>query len=263
MAKSNLDKFYTKKEIAKKLIQEIDIKNFDIIIEPSAGNGSFSDEINNCIAYDIEPENENIIKKDFFEVEIDIKNKNTLIIGNPPFGKRSYLAKKFIKKSIDIGSDTIAFILPNTFYKKSNQNIFPKEWVLEKIINLGDSSFYLTEDKEYFVPCSFFVWTKNSNKKNLRKEEQEKTNDFIFCKRGDLNADFSINGNTGIVKEIKDITNPKAEHYIKSGEKTKGELIKIFKNLKYPGYSSVNGGNFWIGQTEILEVYNDSIKNNK
>ena len=41
--KQELDKFYTKKDVVEQLLKEIDLKNFDLIIEPSAGNGGFSD----------------------------------------------------------------------------------------------------------------------------------------------------------------------------------------------------------------------------
>ena len=42
---NQLDQFYTKKEISKKYIDitfsKLNINNYDIILEPSAGNGSF------------------------------------------------------------------------------------------------------------------------------------------------------------------------------------------------------------------------------
>ena len=58
----SIDKFYTQIKIAKECIDLVpDLDTYDLIIEPSAGNGSFSSQLN-CIAYDIEPENKNIIK---------------------------------------------------------------------------------------------------------------------------------------------------------------------------------------------------------
>ena len=58
----SIDKFYTQVEVAKECIDLVsDLDTYDLIIEPSAGNGSFSSQLN-CIAYDIEPENKNIIK---------------------------------------------------------------------------------------------------------------------------------------------------------------------------------------------------------
>lgn len=41
-------------------------------------------------------------------------------VTNPPFGVRSTLAKTFIKHSINLGAETIAFILPKTFNKRLN-----------------------------------------------------------------------------------------------------------------------------------------------
>jgi hypothetical protein len=44
----------------------LNISNYDCIIEPSAGEGSFSKNIkhNNIISLDIEPEDDSIIKMD-------------------------------------------------------------------------------------------------------------------------------------------------------------------------------------------------------
>lgn len=257
----SVDKFYTKPEIAKICIDLVpDIQSYDLIIEPSAGNGSFSSQLK-CIAYDIEPEKEDIQKQDWFEVN-PFSEKHILVIGNPPFGSRSSLAKNFIKHSRKIGAETIAFILPDTFSKLSNQSksLFPEDWKLIVEYKLPDCNFIIEGNKNYFVPCSFYVWTKRESNINLRQIKEKESKDFSFLTRGDLNADFSINGNSGKVKEIKDITNPKAEHYIKATGKSVEELKKIFSELDYSKLSSVNGGNFWIGQQEILKAYNKYLK---
>ncbi len=112
--KLHLDKYYTSPELALHCIENtyaiLGRDNITEIIEPSAGNGSFSNQIINCIAYDIEPENHNIIKQDFLELNLSYK-KGRLFIGNPPFGDRMNLASKFIKTCYNAG-DYIAFILP-------------------------------------------------------------------------------------------------------------------------------------------------------
>ena len=59
MGKLNkLDKFYTKVEVVKELLKIIDFTKYDKVIECSAGNGSFSLNINhnNIVALDLEPE---------------------------------------------------------------------------------------------------------------------------------------------------------------------------------------------------------------
>ena len=113
VAKIDLDKHYTSSNVAKycidKTFEIIGEENISEIIEPSAGNGSFSSQLN-CIAYDIKPEHESIIKQDYLTLDIKYK-KGRLIIGNPPYGKSLNLAQKFYKKSVELG-DYIAFILP-------------------------------------------------------------------------------------------------------------------------------------------------------
>lgn len=75
MAKINLDKYYTSNELAKHCIDVVDELGLEITetIEPSAGNGSFSLQIPNCIAYDLEPEHESIIKQNFLELNLPYK----------------------------------------------------------------------------------------------------------------------------------------------------------------------------------------------
>lgn len=89
MSKINNDKYYTPPELAKKLIiktfRMIGKENITGLIEPSAGNGAFSNHFKKCLAYDIEPEAEGIIKQDFLTLDLPYK-KGRLIIGNPPFG---------------------------------------------------------------------------------------------------------------------------------------------------------------------------------
>jgi len=255
MSRIHLDKYYTKQDIAKKCLALIpNFDSYDTIIEPSAGNGVFSNLIANCIAYDIEPEYEKIIKQDFLLLN-KIEGNKKLFIGNPPFGERALLAKKFIQHSITLGAETIAFILPNTFSKFLMQKVFPKNWklVVEEI--LGRDNFEINGET-YHVPCSFFVWTKRETNINLRKIELPQPQKIKFLSRFSKEADFTINGNSGKVKELDEVTNWKSEHYIKvllAGEK---DFIKRqMSHIRYRFKSSVNGGNAWISQYEILEGY--------
>jgi hypothetical protein len=251
-----LDKFYTKPSVAKECINLVpDIHTYDLIIEPSAGSGSFSSQLK-CLAYDIEPEGDNIIKQDWLTTT-KFNAKSILIIGNPPFGSRSTLAKQFIKHSQKVGAETIAFVLPDTFSKLSNQSLtlFPSDWKLIVEHKLSDCNFEIDNNKSYFVPCTFYVWTKRESPINLRQTKLPNSEDFSFLPRGDLSADFVINGNSGKVKKVFEVTNPKAEHYIKAKNKTSEELIQIFNTIDYTFLSSVNGGNAWIGQQDILKAY--------
>ena len=117
------DQFYTNEDIAKICISKIsNLHNYSSIIEPSAGIGSFSKNLKNVFAYDLDPKSKLIKKQDFLLLKQKKQWGNKILfIGNPPFGKRSSLAKQFIKKAIELNATTIAFILPDTFNKSSNQ----------------------------------------------------------------------------------------------------------------------------------------------
>jgi len=163
------DKFYTKEEVVLECLKYIPkINKDDIIIEPSAGNGAFSDklrlEYNNIVAFDIAPEKDYITKQDYLNI---VPPSGIIhVIGNPPFGRQSSLAKKFIKKSSEF-SQTISFILPKSFKKDSFMSTFPLQFHLVVSIDLPKNSF-LMDKKEYDVPCVFQVWEKrNTNRKIL------------------------------------------------------------------------------------------------
>jgi len=85
----NLDKYYTKKHIADNLInmfkENIDINKEDLIIESSAGNGSFIEGIkklsNNYLFYDIAPENDEITEQDYLRLDVSEFLGKNIIIG--------------------------------------------------------------------------------------------------------------------------------------------------------------------------------------
>ena len=112
--KLHLDKYYTSDETAQHCIditrKILKGKSITEVIEPSAGNGVFSKKINNCVAYDLEPEDDSVKEQDFLLLDIPYK-KGRLFIGNPPYGSRNNLAKSFCNKAFELG-DYVAFILP-------------------------------------------------------------------------------------------------------------------------------------------------------
>lgn len=122
LVKIKNDKYYTPIELAEycinKTYEVVGLENISEVIEPSAGCGNFSNLIKDCIAYDIEPESDNIIKQDFLQIETGYK-KGRLIIGNPPYGEKLNLAQQFYRKAVDMG-DYISFILPIGQFNNTN-----------------------------------------------------------------------------------------------------------------------------------------------
>jgi predicted RNA methylase len=165
-----LDKFYTITTIVDKCINTIGLKYdwnlWDIIVEPSAGNGSFLSKIPsiNKIGLDILPEHKDIIKQDFFHFIPENKYKKILVVGNPPFGRVSSLAIKFFNHASTF-CDVIAFIVPRTFRRISVQNKLNENFhiILDEEIPLKPCSF----TPQMSVKCCFQIWEKKVEKREI------------------------------------------------------------------------------------------------
>ena len=258
--KIDLDKFYTKESIAIDCIKQIKLDDYDLVIEPSAGSGSFFNNIvhDNKVGLDILPEAEGIIKQNWFDYKIDKKFKNVLVIGNPPFGKRNKLSIEFIKKSMDNNVNTVAFILPNVFNKYTLQKKINSNYRLVSVTSLPDNSFTLSGES-YNVPCSFFVFDKQDGP-CLRFDPSlyVDTIDWEFSNKGDF--DFFIFGASP--KKIVDFPNENNRgYYIKlKNPKDKDKVISNFKDkITWKGHSSASGGVSWLTRPEIVKLYNEMI----
>jgi predicted RNA methylase len=188
IVKSDLDKFYTKSNIVDLCLSKIELKRFNTIIEPSAGNGSFSLKIENCIAYDIDPGHKSIIKADYLKLDLEFLENPILVIGNPPFGKQASLAMKFIRKSSEF-ADVIAFILPKSFKKQSLKDRIPERFHEILSLDLPENSFFLDGEEEYNVPCVFQIWEKRDY--NREKSPKLESITFEFVKKSE-NPDLSF-----------------------------------------------------------------------
>ena len=269
--KEQLDKFYTIPECSKKCIDIVltlyDIKSWDLIIEPSAGNGSFLNQIpsNKKIGIDISPEQPDIIKQDFFDYIPPTIINNNLVIGNPPFGRVSSTEIKFFNHSAKF-ANVIAFIIPKTFRKVSVQNKL-------------DRMFHLVHDEELpnkpccftppmMVKCCFQVWERRTT---IREKFDFPTThpDWEFLKFGPndknnqptppLDADFAIRAYEGKIGEIRtdELTElrPKSWHWIKSII-NKDELIDRFRKLNYSNSENTARQNS-MGKSELVCLYTD------
>lgn len=223
-----LDKFYTPKETAKKCIDLFWSTFFEVseIIEPSAGNGAFSLQIPNCIAYDLEPEHESIIKQDFLKLELPYK-KGRAFIGNPPFGDRNNLARSFYKHSCKMG-DMIGFILPISQFENSDSLYY---FDLIKSVDLG-----ILEYSGMKVHCCFNLYHRPENgklnsRKNINPNLFKLYGDDVY--RGDrqkeyekIEYDFVIFRRGANVGKIKTENINKQTYKVKVFDKENLEYIK-------------------------------------
>lgn len=193
-----IDKYYTKIGVASSCItlikQHLTIDEKDLVLEPSAGNGAFMDGIKllskNHLFYDLEPENPEIIKQDYLThdfTEIKKRFNKIHVVGNPPFGRQSSLAIKFIRKSCEF-CNSISFILPKSFKKESLKNKFPLQFHLVYECDLPDNSF-LVDGTEHNVPCVFQVWEKKETNRTVAEKIEPLYFEFVDKKE---NPDISF-----------------------------------------------------------------------
>ena len=284
----DLDKFYTHPDIAKKFVDIIDnifpLKNFDLILEPSAGNGNILQYLpENSIGLDIEPEADNIIKQDFFEYHSPydpiFNNIKIACIGNPPFGSgyMNPLAKAFFNHAATF-SDLIAFIVPakwNSSWKVQFQ--LDKNFGLYYSEVLPKNSFLLDE-KPYNVPCCMQIWSKSNsnNLENLRITQRPPTKHkdfdmFLTCDnvpklpevreqiRNQEYWEFALKYWGQIrVCDFNEVSPDTTTHYL---FKSKKEYVRsIFEKIDWSQYVSNMGAPNVGGKSLVVKAYTDKKK---
>jgi len=269
LKRNTIDKYYTKGIVVEQCLniftEYIMLSVEDLIVEPSAGNGAFISGIkeltSNYIFYDIEPDNDEIIKQDYLQYDYGIIKSafsKIHIMGNPPFGRQSSSAIKFIKKSCEF-CDTIAFILPKSFKKDSLKQRFPLNFHLLCEIDLPDKSF-LVEGIEHNVPCIFQIWEKRDTNRFVA-DKLEPTN-FIFVKKTE-SPDISfrrVGVNAGAIDETIENKSIQSHYFIKftSENLATPEYIRRLSQLTYDFNNSV--GPKSISKQELIYKFNQVLQ---
>lgn len=265
---NSLDQFYTKEHISEECInilkKYISFNDYDYILEPSAGTGSFYKLLpeNKRIGLDLEPKFNGILKMNYFDF-IPEKNKKYIVIGNPPFGKISSLAVKFFNKSAEF-ANIIAFIIPRTFKRVSIQNKLNLNFKLLYNNDLPVKPCCFTPKMD--AKCCFQIWIKDKCKRNIIRYDKTHP-DFEFLKLGPKDnknqptpppdADFVIKAYGSNCGELKydnlQILRPKSWHWIKSNIELE-KLKTRFKSLDY-SISKDTVRQDSIGQQEVIYLY--------
>lgn len=198
-----LDQFFTKPLEAKRLYEivcnYVDLKEYDIIYEPSVGANSFGAFFpeKKAVRMDIDPKQnvfwydkklDEAIRIDRFDkknkskkveiIQMDMlsmgravdvmgfkTDKKIIAIGNPPFGKASSLAVKFFNICAKF-CDTIAFIIPRTFKRISVQNQLDLSFHLIYGEDLPYSNKECIFEPVMNAKCCFQIWQKQDIKRS-------------------------------------------------------------------------------------------------
>jgi len=265
--RNTIDKYYTKNDIVELCLnfvkKYIQINIDDLIIEPSAGNGSFITGIKSLTSnfkfYDLEPDNDEIIKQDYLLYDYSIIKETFSkihIIGNPPFGRQSSLAIKFIKKSCEF-CDSISFILPKSFKKDSLKNKIPLNFHLIFEFDLPENSF-LVNNVEHNVETVFQIWEKKDALRTIIKNEEPLN--FVFIKKNE-NPDISfrrVGVNAGIIDVNIDNKSIQSHYFIKfTNNKSVNDNIDLLKVIQFNHNNTV--GPRSISKQELIKEFNKYI----
>lgn len=267
------DEFFTNEKEAKRLISEFKhregFSKFDLIVEPSAGNGSFYNNLpkkegRRIIGIDLTPRTSGVIKHDFLTWKYPTKNdpQRTLCIGNPPFGRNSKLASKFVNRCA-LFANHIVMILPVTF--KQIPHGFQEQWAIRL-----SPAIFINPDGSQVEQALFtkFVYYKFTDKKSLIKKKITSNGMWERLSVDDrYDADFRIVrvGDAGTVYSVKDeyFEPSKIWHsnhfYIKVHKKYKHKINKIIEMLSKHRWSFTNTVAFHSLNFQTLAKYLNKI----
>ena len=257
------DKFYTKKSVVNNCMQHarshIDL-NTTLVIEPSAGDGAFCDAIKQSTRhyefYDIDPKHDDITECDFLALDIPEKTLPICFIGNPPFGRQSSLAIKFIKKSCAIAK-FVCFILPNSFKKESMQKHFPASFHLVHQSDIEEDGFVI-DGSSHNVPCVFQIWEKRETERTTLVKQ--KPIGFAFVKK-DENPDLAfrrVGVNAGTIYQDTQERSEQSHYFIKFESNLDcNSCLDLLQNIEYPSSNTV--GPRSISKQELIFEFNNKL----
>ena len=106
------------------------------------------------------PKCSDVKSQDFFEVtHFPFTPRDTVIIGNPPFGKRGKLAINFFNHAAYL-ADIVAFIVPVNFRKFGIHKRLDASMRFISTLSLPRDAFHLETGKSYSVNTEFQIWTR-------------------------------------------------------------------------------------------------------
>ena len=253
-----LDQYYTDPLYAEHFFGVVsrvtDLGKYDWFLEPSAGTGSFFRllEPTKRIGLDLEPKCPDVEHQNFLEWEPP--RGRILTIGNPPFGKNASMAVNFFNYAARF-SDTIAFILPRTFRKRSVikrlNETFHRVWDE----TVPERSF-IFKHAPYDVWSCAQIWQRQSYARPVVEPLSIDLLSDWFVKTTPANATFAfqrVGARAGAIKTDNLLLLSKESHYF--FEIKQEDALRFFKALSFEDIKKNTAGNPSIALSEIVEVW--------
>lgn len=258
MLARSLDQFFTKPAVAAQCLKALgdhmpDAADDWLWIEPSAGGGVFFDLMPYPkIGLDIMSRRADITQTDFLGWHPGQVRRKIAVVGNPPFGKNSSLARRFFDHAATF-ADVVAFIVPRTFEKPLFINRLNRHMHLVHAQILDECSFEF-EGEPYAVPTVFQIWEKRAVLRPLA-ETIRTHRDFDFVSKSAADFAFQrVGARAGLVSE-EGLSKSAQSHYFL---KTSGPKRTIFDRLRAIDWAPIKyrtAGNPSIGKGELVAAY--------
>ncbi len=169
-----VDAFYTRPEIARQCHDLLlghmrdDGAQHEMyrFIEPAAGTGSFYDllPIDRRIGIDIVPHRLEFVIGDFLSWDPPTNGRPNVIVGNPPFGYRGWLALAFMNRAAEF-ADYVGLILPMSFQSEGKGSPKLRVRGLRHVLTeyLPPNAFTDDQERPVKINALFQVWQRGVN----------------------------------------------------------------------------------------------------
>jgi predicted RNA methylase len=254
-----LDQYYTDPAYANSFLtiiqQHVDLNSMDMLLEPSAGTGSFYNIMDPTkrVGLDLEPKANGIIQTDFFDWKPPAGVK-IATIGNPPFGKNAGLAVKFFNHAATF-SDVIAFIIPRTFRKTSVINRLHKNFYMVYDETVPDNSF-IYQGQSYNVWCAAQIWVRKQQPRvTIPTIKLNQVSSWFKLVEPSL-SDFAIQrvgGKAGLIRENNRHNYSAESHYFIKMQDPR--VLDIFKTVNFDTVKYNTAGNPSVSPSELAELF--------
>lgn len=254
-----LDQFYTDPAYAEQFLikigQTVDLDQYDHLLEPSAGTGSFYNllDTNKRIGLDLDPKAAGVIQTDFFDW-IPPADKKIVTIGNPPFGKSAGLAVKFFNRAAEF-SDVIAFVIPRTFRKASIINRLAKQFHCIYDETVPDNSF-IFNGATYNVPCAAQIWQRKATPRDrivtIKLEQIRSWFELVEPSKSDF-AIQRVGGRAGLIRTTNRMNFSAESHYFIKAHDSR--VLPVFEKINFDTVKFNTAGNPSISPSELIELW--------
>jgi len=254
-----LDQFYTDPAYAEQFLikigQTVDLDQYDHLLEPSAGTGSFYNllDTHKRIGLDLDPKAVGVIQTDFFDW-IPPADKKIVTIGNPPFGKSAGLAVKFFNRAAEF-SDVIAFVIPRTFRKASIINRLAKQFHCIYDETVPDNSF-IFNGATYNVPCAAQIWQRKATPRDrivtIKLEQIRSWFELVEPSKSDF-AIQRVGGRAGLISTTNRMNFSAESHYFIKAHDSR--VLPVFEKINFDTVKFNTAGNPSISPSELIELW--------